>query len=223
MFKEEWAGFRTSEDKDFEKSVETGFNKKSLDKVAQALSSVPKEFNILKSDKLLKAREDMYFNQNQVDWGLAEQLAFGSLISEGHNVRLSGQDCQRKTFSHRHSVLKDENETHYTPLNQLSKTEGLEVLNSHLSEYCVMGFEYGYSLASPKDLTIWEAQFGDFSNEAQIMIDPIFIIIEKWQRLCGLTLLLPHGYEGQGPEHSSAQIGAFPYSCVLKIICMWSI
>ncbi len=216
MFKRKWAGFRTSEDKDFEKSVETGFDKKSLDKVAKALSSVPKEFNIFKkSDKLLKAREDMYYNQNQVDWGLAEQLAFGSLISEGHNVRLSGQDCQRGTFSHRHSVLKDEeNETHYTPLNQLSKTEGLEVLNSHLSEYCVMGFEYGYSLASPQDLTIWEAQFGDFSNGAQIMIDQYLSSSEKkWQRMSGLTLLLPHGYEGQGPEHSSARFERYLQLC----------
>ena len=216
MFKRKWVGFRTSKPSDFEKSVKTGVAKASLTKVAKALTTVPKDFNIFKkTDKLLRTREDMFFNQNQVDWGLAEQLAFGTLISEGHNVRLSGQDCQRGTFSHRHSVIKDEvNETHYTPLNSLSKKADLEVLNSHLSEYCVMGFEYGVSLASPNDLTIWEAQFGDFSNGAQIMIDQYLSSSErKWQRMSGLTLLLPHGYEGQGPEHSSARFERYLQLC----------
>ena len=181
MFKRKWEGFRTSEEKDFEKSTKTGVSKKSLDQVAKALSTPPKDFNVFKkTGKLLKQRDEMYFKQKKVDWGLAEQLAFGTLILDGNNVRLSGQDCQRGTFSHRHSVIKDEqNETHYTPLNQLSKTNGFEVLNSHLSEYCVMGFEYGYSLASPNDLTIWEAQFGDFSNGAQIMIDQYLSSSEK--------------------------------------------
>ena len=216
MFKRKWVGFRTSKPSDFEKSVKTGVAKASLAKVAKALTTVPKDFNIFKkTDKLLRTREDMFFNQNQVDWGLAEQLAFGTLISEGHNVRLSGQDCQRGTFSHRHSVIKDEvNETHYTPLNSVSKKADLEVLNSHLSEYCVMGFEYGVSLASPNDLTIWEAQFGDFSNGAQIMIDQYLSSSErKWQRMSGLTLLLPHGYEGQGPEHSSARFERYLQLC----------
>ena len=164
------------------------------------------------------------FKQKKVDWGLAEQLAFGTLILDGNNVRLSGQDCQRGTFSHRHSVIKDEqNETHYTPLNQLSKTNGFEVLNSHLSEYCVMGFEYGYSLASPNDLTIWEAQFGDFSNGAQIMIDQYLSSSEKkWQRMSGLTLLLPHGYEGQGLSIRQQDLNV-TYNCVLRIICMLQI
>ncbi|MEC8678311.1 MAG: 2-oxoglutarate dehydrogenase E1 component [Candidatus Margulisiibacteriota bacterium] len=216
MFKRKWVGFRTSKPSDFEKSVKTGVAKASLAKVAKALTTVPKDFNIFKkTDKLLRTREDMFFNQNQVDWGLAEQLAFGTLIAEGHNVRLSGQDCQRGTFSHRHSVIKDEvNETHYTPLNSVSKKADLEVLNSHLSEYCVMGFEYGVSLASPNDLTIWEAQFGDFSNGAQIMIDQYLSSSErKWQRMSGLTLLLPHGYEGQGPEHSSARFERYLQLC----------
>ncbi|MEK9726659.1 MAG: 2-oxoglutarate dehydrogenase E1 component [Candidatus Margulisiibacteriota bacterium] len=216
MFKRKWVGFRTSTPSDFEKSIKTGVAKASLTKVLNALTTVPKDFNIFKkTDKLLRTREDMFFNQNQVDWGLAEQLAFGTLITEGHNVRLSGQDCQRGTFSHRHSVIKDEvNETHYTPLNTLSKNTSLEVLNSHLSEYCVMGFEYGVSLASPNDLTIWEAQFGDFSNGAQIMIDQYLSSSErKWQRMSGLTLLLPHGYEGQGPEHSSARFVRYLQLC----------
>lgn len=216
MFKRKWEGFRTSEEKDFEKSTKTGVSKKSLDQVAKALSTPPKDFNVFKkTGKLLKQRDEMYFKQKKVDWGLAEQLAFGTLILDGNNVRLSGQDCQRGTFSHRHSVIKDEqNETHYTPLNQLSKTNGFEVLNSHLSEYCVMGFEYGYSLASPNDLTIWEAQFGDFSNGAQIMIDQYLSSSEKkWQRMSGLTLLLPHGYEGQGPEHSSARFERYLQLC----------
>ena len=216
MFKRKWVGFRTSKTSDFEKSVKTAVSKANLSKVAKALTKVPKDFNIFKkTDKLLRTREDMYFNQNQVDWGLAEQLAFGTLIDEGHNVRLSGQDCQRGTFSHRHSVIKDEaNETHYTPLNSLSKKANLEVLNSHLSEYCVMGFEYGVSLASPNDLTIWEAQFGDFSNGAQILIDQYLSSSErKWQRMSGLTLLLPHGYEGQGPEHSSARFERYLQLC----------
>tara|TARA_B100001121_G_C18700289_1_gene627341 strand:+ start:7528 stop:10239 length:2712 start_codon:yes stop_codon:yes gene_type:complete len=216
MFKRKWEGFRTSEEKDFEHSIKTGASKKSLDQVAKALSVPPKDFNVFKkTEKLMKQRDDLYFKQKKVDWGLAEQLAFGSLILDGNNVRLSGQDCQRGTFSHRHSVIKDEqNETHYTPLNQLSNTTGFEVLNSHLSEYCVMGFEYGYSLASPNVLTIWEAQFGDFSNGAQIMIDQYLSSSEKkWQRMSGLTLLLPHGYEGQGPEHSSARFERYLQLC----------
>ena len=216
MFKRKWVGFRTATDKDFESSIDTSIAQKSLDKVAKQLSTPPKGFNIFKkSEKLLATRKALYEKEKKVDWGLAEQLAFGSLILEGHNVRLSGQDCQRGTFSHRHSVLKDEqNETHYTPLNELSKKQGLEVLNSHLSEYCVMGFEYGYSLASPNDLTIWEAQFGDFSNGAQIIIDQFLTSSEKkWQRMSGLTLLLPHGYEGQGPEHSSARFERYLQLC----------
>ncbi|MGA0242523.1 MAG: hypothetical protein ACO3K7_06000 [Candidatus Marinamargulisbacteria bacterium] len=216
MFKRKWAGFRTSTDGDFEQSINTGVQKRHLNTVAKALTTVPDGFNIFKkSDKLLKARHDMFMNQKSVDWGLAEQLAFGSLIIDGHNVRLSGQDCQRGTFSHRHAVLKDEkNEAHFIPLNQLSDTVGFEVLNSHLSEYCVMGFEYGYSLSAPNDLTIWEAQFGDFSNGAQIMIDQYLSSSEKkWQRMSGLTLLLPHGYEGQGPEHSSARFERYLQLC----------
>jgi 2-oxoglutarate dehydrogenase E1 component len=216
MFKRKWAGFRTSTGGDFEQSINTGVSKRHLTAVAKALTTTPDEFNIFKkSDKLLKARHDMFTNQKRVDWGLAEQLAFGSLIMDGHNVRLSGQDCQRGTFSHRHAVLKDEkNEAHFIPLNQLSDTVGFEVLNSHLSEYCVMGFEYGYSLSAPNDLTIWEAQFGDFSNGAQIMIDQYLSSSEKkWQRMSGLTLLLPHGYEGQGPEHSSARFERYLQLC----------
>jgi 2-oxoglutarate dehydrogenase E1 component len=216
MFKRKWTGYRAATDADFDASANTKCKKAVLDRIATALSSVPKSFNVFKKTaKLLQARQTLYFNQKQVDWGLAEQLAFGSLIAESHNVRLSGQDCQRGTFSHRHAALKDEkNESVHIPLNQVSKTAALTVLNSHLSEYCVMGFEYGHSLASPNDLTIWEAQFGDFSNGAQIIIDQFLSSsATKWQRMSGLTLLLPHGYEGQGPEHSSARFERYLQLC----------
>jgi len=216
MFKRKWVGFRTATSKDFEASIDTSCSKKNIDTIAKQLTNFPKAFNAFKkTEKLFATRDAMIKTDKKVDWGLAEQLAFGSLIVEGHNVRLSGQDCQRGTFSHRHCVLKDEqNESHFIPLNELSKTAGIEVLNSHLSEYCVMGFEYGYSLASPNDLTIWEAQFGDFSNGAQIIIDQFLSSSEKkWQRMSGLTLFLPHGYEGQGPEHSSARFERYLQLC----------
>ncbi len=216
FFKGIWKGFKTTTSSDFDQSVETGCPKKTLDKVAKTLYEIPDGFNMFKkTEKLFKTRETLYKKDQKVDWGLAEQLAFGTLIAEDHGVRLSGQDCQRGTFSHRHAVIKDEeNETLYTPVNQLSDSKQLEVYNSHLSEYCVMGFEYGYSLASPSDLTIWEAQFGDFSNGAQIIIDQFLSAAEKkWQRMSGLTLLLPHGYEGQGPEHSSARLERYLQLC----------
>lgn len=216
MFKRKWSGFRTSETKDFEASIDTSCKMADLKSVIEPLVSFPDGFSSFKkTEKLFAARKTMITTHKQVDWGLAEQLAFGSLILDGHNVRLSGQDCQRGTFSHRHSVIKDERtEAFYVPLNECSSKAGLEVLNSHLSEYCVMGFEYGYSLASPNDLTIWEAQFGDFSNGAQIIIDQFLSSSEKkWQRMSGLTLFLPHGYEGQGPEHSSARFERYLQLC----------
>lgn len=215
-FKRNWEGFRLSSDADFETSIHTGVSIADINTVANQLVVVPDTFNLYKkTKKLLDARHAMIQSEKKVDWALAEQLAFGTLIIDGHDVRMSGQDCQRGTFSHRHAVIKDEqNEVLYTPVNELNNNAKLEIINSHLSEYCVMGFEYGYSMANPSALTIWEAQFGDFSNGAQIIIDQFLSSSEKkWQRMSGLVLLLPHGYEGQGPEHSSARLERYLQLC----------
>jgi 2-oxoglutarate dehydrogenase E1 component len=215
--KSHWSDYRFATDKDFEKSINTPATKKDLDQVAKALVSEPKDINLFsKMKKLLKHRNKLYFEEKKVDWAMAELLAYGSLLSDGHAVRLSGQDSQRGTFSHRHSVIKDaENESIYVPLNNIKKDQAkFDVYNSFLSEYACMAFEYGYSLASPNSLVIWEAQFGDFANGAQIVIDQFISSCEtKWQRLSGLVLLLPHGYEGQGPEHSSARLERFLQMC----------
>ncbi|RAP32369.1 2-oxoglutarate dehydrogenase E1 component [Candidatus Marinamargulisbacteria bacterium SCGC AG-410-N11] len=212
-----WKGLRLAEQKDFEKSIATQFSLKHLDSIANALTSIPEQYQLFsKMKKLINHRLDLYFKQKKVDWALAELLAYGSLLIQGHSVRLSGQDSQRGTFSHRHSVIKDvETENSYIPLNHIAKNQALfSVYNSMLSEYCLLGFEYGYSLASPFSLVVWEAQFGDFANGAQIIIDQFISSSEyKWQRMSGLVLLLPHGYEGQGPEHSSARFERFLQLC----------
>jgi 2-oxoglutarate dehydrogenase E1 component len=207
-FKDVWKPYRNAKEKDFNYSINTGIKLDILKKVAFPLINKPTDFSLYsKIEKLIENRKSL-FESKKVDWALAEQLAFGSLLIEGHPVRLSGQDSQRGTFSHRHSVLRDiKSEDLYIPLNHIQASqEKFEVYNSLLSEYAVMGFEYGYSLACPKALVIWEAQFGDFSNGAQIIIDQFISSSEyKWQRMSGLVLMLPHGYEGQGPEHSSAR------------------
>ncbi|HJN79190.1 MAG TPA: 2-oxoglutarate dehydrogenase E1 component, partial [Flavobacteriaceae bacterium] len=182
------------------------------------ITNIPENSGFLKKVyKLFENRKKMLFDENKVDWALAELLAYGSLISDGFNIRVSGQDVERGTFSHRHAVLKSEDfEEEYLPLNSIdTKDKGhFKIYNSLLSEYGVLGFDYGFALASPKSLTIWEAQFGDFSNGAQIIIDQYISSAEdKWKLQNGIVLYLPHGYEGQGAEHSSARIERYLQLC----------
>ena len=195
----------------------TGISKSELQEIANNLYQIPEEFKIHKTlSRVLNERHETIKSGMGVDWATAEALAYGSLIKEGISVRLSGQDSERGTFSQRHSVLHDqENEDRYIPLNSnLGNDAQFEVINSMLSEEAVLGFEYGYSLARPSALTLWEAQFGDFANGAQVIIDQFICSGEaKWLRMCGLVLLLPHGYEGQGPEHSSARLERFLQLC----------
>jgi len=217
MLLSHWKNYRLSTDSDFETSIKTGVKKSRLTTIMKGLLSQSDDFNLFnKMKKILDQRHDLFFNKERVDWALAEQLAFGSLLLENYHIRLSGQDSQRGTFSHRHAVIKDtESESHYTPLNNLAKSQAsFDVYNSLLSEYAVLAFEFGYTLANPSSLVIWEAQFGDFANGAQIVIDQFITASEtKWQKMSGLTLLLPHGYEGQGPEHSSARPERFLQAC----------
>lgn len=197
--------------------VDTGVTIDGLKTLGARLTTFPEGHNVnSKIVRQLKAREQMMESGEGIDWATAEALAFATLLKEGHPVRLSGQDSMRGTFSHRHSGLVDqENESIYYPLNNLGGGQAeYEVVNSSLSEYAVLGFEYGYSLANPNCLTLWEAQFGDFANGAQIMIDQFIVSGEiKWLRMSGLVLLLPHGYEGLGPEHSSARLERFLQMC----------
>lgn len=217
MLQSSWSGYRLSTPADMVSSIKTGIKKKDLDCIIQALLSIPDSFAAFsKVKKLFDARKKLYHDNRKVDWALAEQLAWGSLLKEGHHVRVSGQDSQRGTFSHRHAALKDtESEATYIPLNHIEgATASLEIYNSLLSEYAALAYEFGYSITSPSSLVIWEAQFGDFANGAQIVIDQFLAAAEvKWQRMSGLVLLLPHGYEGQGPEHSSARLERFLQLC----------
>ncbi|GAA4416680.1 2-oxoglutarate dehydrogenase E1 component [Nibrella viscosa] len=206
---QEWRSLRRSKPEDFDQSPETGVPQEQLEKIGQALVKIPEGFKPIKQiDKLLKDRQQMLFETRQVNWGTAELLAYGSIITEDKIVRLSGQDVQRGTFSHRHAVLHDsETNESYNSLNHIQEhQQTFRVYNSLLSEYGVLGFEFGYALANPNALVIWEAQFGDFANGAQVMIDQFISCCEtKWNRMNGVVLLLPHGYEGQGPEHSNAR------------------
>ncbi len=211
-----WEGFRHGKSIDFEKSPETGVDKKKLLELGIKLSTLPEGKKYFR--KIAKIFEDRLnaIKTDKLDWGSAEMLAYATLLEEGHPVRISGQDVERGTFSHRHAVVKTEDtEEEIETLNMLSdKQAKFSIYNSHLSEYGVLGFEYGYSLATPRALTIWEAQFGDFFNGAQIMIDQFISAGEdKWATQSGLVMLLPHGYEGQGAEHSSGRMERFLQQC----------
>lgn len=205
-----WKGLKKATSSDIEKTYNTSVDVAQLKKIGALLSEIPAGFNLHpKLTKLVESRRAMANGSEMVDWGMAELLAYGSLISEGTSVRLTGQDCIRGTFTHRHSGFYDTKTGElYAPLKQLnSEKTNFCVYDSILSEYAVMGFEYGNSITDPSFLTMWEAQFGDFSNGAQIIIDQFLSAGEsKWQQMSGLVLLLPHGYEGQGPEHSSARL-----------------
>jgi len=205
----EWRSLRRSTNEDFVQSPETGITAEVVAKVAKALTTIPDGFKPIKQiDNLLRERRKMFYETRVLNWAAGELLAYGSLLSENHIVRVSGQDVQRGTFSHRHAVLHDaETSAPYNSLNHLEgEHEQLSIFNSLLSEYAVLGFEFGYGMANPTALVVWEAQFGDFANGAQTMIDQFVVSSEsKWQRMNGLVMLLPHGYEGQGPEHSNAR------------------
>ncbi|MCP4911611.1 MAG: 2-oxoglutarate dehydrogenase E1 component [Oligoflexia bacterium] len=204
----EWLNLRWSKPEDFLKSPETGVARKQLDKIIDAMTKTPEGFKTLKkAQKLLDERRKGY-DLDQMDWATAELLAYGSLLLDKNNIRFSGQDVIRGTFSHRHAKVFDEfTNDAYCGLDNIEDGQGqMHIYNSFLSEYAVLGFEYGYSQGSPWALNVWEAQFGDFSNGAQIIIDQFISAAEsKWRRMSGLVLLLPHGYAGQGPEHSSAR------------------
>ena len=196
---------------------ETAVNEANLRKVGKALTTLPEGYNVHRTvARLLETKQEMFNTGKNFDWATAEALAFGTLMTEGYPVRLSGQDCTRGTFSQRHSgIIDQKTEERYLPLNHIPDTLAeYEVIDSMLSEYAVLGYEYGYTLAEPNALTLWEAQFGDFANGAQIMFDQFISSGEsKWLRMSGLVCLLPHGFEGQGPEHSSARLERFLQMC----------
>ncbi len=214
-FEGTWSRYKPEKGKD--KRGITGFDLKKLIEISNKINSVPSEMNIHKTiSKIINNRKESVSEGKAIDWSTAEALAFGSLLEEGFPVRLVGQDSGRGTFSQRHSVLRDQiDNSRYVPLNNISKKQKkFEIVDSFLSELAVLGFEYGYSLVEPNTLTLWEAQFGDFANGAQVVIDQFIASGErKWSRASGLVMLLPHGYEGQGPEHSSARLERFLQLC----------
>ena len=211
-----WSGFnRPADPETARRNVPTGIDKKLFDSLGRTLTTVPDDIQIHKTlARVIDAKRETFARGDGFDWSTGEALAFGALLSEGYNVRLSGQDSGRGTFSQRHAVWVDQTDEHrYVPLWSVPHGK-FEVLDSPLSEYGVLGFEYGYAMTDPKTLVLWEAQFGDFANGAQIIIDQYIAAAEaKWLRANGLVLLLPHGYEGQGPEHSSARLERFLQLC----------
>ncbi|MCF6222619.1 MAG: 2-oxoglutarate dehydrogenase E1 component [Flavobacteriaceae bacterium] len=212
-----WHGFMRQDVEGMLLSVGTKYPEKNLKSIARIVSTVPDNLKFLrKAEKILRDRAKMTFETDRLDWSMGEIFAFGSLLEEGFNVRVSGQDVERGTFSHRHAILRDElSEKKINLLNTNEKNKGeMFIYNSSLSEYGVLGFDYGYAMASPNTLTIWEAQFGDFNNGAQIMFDQYISAAEdKWKQQNGIVILLPHGYEGQGAEHSSARVERFLQLC----------
>jgi 2-oxoglutarate dehydrogenase E1 component len=212
-----WSGFKTAGDAEDPRRGKTGVDIGTLKDIGLKITTLPPGFHLHKTlGRFMENRQKAIETGVGIDWATAEALAFCSLLLEGHRVRLSGQDSERGTFSQRHAVLTDqETENRYTPFNHLGdKQARFEVINSMLSEEAVLGFEYGYSLSEPNALTLWEAQFGDFANGAQVVFDQFISSGErKWLRMSGLVCLLPHGYEGQGPEHSSARLERFLSMC----------
>ncbi|MEO8146619.1 MAG: 2-oxoglutarate dehydrogenase E1 component [Bacteroidia bacterium] len=208
-----WNGLRIADEKDFDASPDTAVDKKTLLKIGERITQLPQDkkfFN--KISKLFNDRTEMLKGDGKLDWAMGELLAYGTLLEEGNPVRVSGQDVERGTFSHRHAVVRvEDSEEKYVPLNNISdKQSRFYIYNSLLSEYGVLGFDYGYAFSAPNSLIIWEAQFGDFGNGAQIIIDQYLSCAEdKWRRMNGLVMFLPHGYEGQGAEHSSARLERF--------------
>ncbi|HSI70718.1 MAG TPA: 2-oxoglutarate dehydrogenase E1 component [Gillisia sp.] len=217
FMQDEWEGFENVDEEEMIKPVDTTIDMEVLNKVAEVITQLPKGKKFMrKIAKLIEGRHAMYFDNNKLDWAMAELLAYGSLMVEGYSVRMSGQDVERGTFSHRHAIVKvEDSEEEIILHNNIPNKKGdFKIYNSLLSEYGVVGFDYGYAMASPTTLTIWEAQFGDFVNGAQIMIDQYISAAEdKWKLQNGLVMFLPHGYEGQGAEHSSGRMERFLQLC----------
>ena len=213
-----WEGFVRANVDEMLSAVDTSFSLDGLHNIAKVVSTVPKGVKFVKkAERILSGRTKMVA-ENKLDWGMAETLAYGSLLEEGYDIRISGQDVERGTFSHRHAILRDEvSEERINLLNTNKANKGeMNIFNSHLSEYGVLGFDYGYAMAAPNTLTIWEAQFGDFSNGAQIIFDQYISAAEdKWKLQNGIVILLPHGYEGQGSEHSSARMERYLALCAI--------
>ena len=226
-FEKEWQSLRRTKAGDFDQSPATGITSETIDKIAKALMTLPEGFKPIRQiTRLIKERQKGFYDQKSLNWAMGELLAYGSLLLENKRVRVSGQDVERGTFSHRHAVMHDADTNEaYVMLNNIQEEQAqLDIYNSLLSEYGVLGFEFGYAMANPNALIVWEAQFGDFANGAQIMIDQFVVASEsKWQRMTGLVMQLPHGYEGQGPEHSSARPERFLQMCAEDNLVMVNI
>ncbi|MFO7865018.1 MAG: thiamine pyrophosphate-dependent enzyme, partial [Salinivirgaceae bacterium] len=212
FLEEDWLKYPYPTSDLINRPTDTTFDKKRFIELGKTITALPEEPNFLKKAKKIVAERRKMLENNNMDWAMGELMAYATLLDEQYHIRISGQDSVRGTFAHRHAIFNDQDgEIHYNPHGEIGKTpDQFQIYNSLLSEYGVMGFEYGYALAAPETLTIWEAQFGDFANVAQVIIDQyISSAEEKWGLKNGLVLMLPHGYEGQGPEHSSARMERF--------------